>query len=195
MGATNFDVIAHGEKAGEAFAQAVQDALYWSGHGGYTGTIAEKAGYMVFDVPLADLPYREVAREQWNQDGAGTTLVMVPAVAHQRLVEAIYWYNDASADEYDYSGGKQVVTKHDPWTRDMTDKNPPKWLTGDKLEKYHANNKKRDDEAKADARFFVDRMGEKQWKRMVEQYFSKWDEAVAVKIAENEWFFCGLASC
>lgn len=46
MGATTFETIAFGRTAGEAFDAAVKDALYWHGHGGYTGTIAEKDGFV-----------------------------------------------------------------------------------------------------------------------------------------------------
>lgn len=46
MGATSFDTIAAGRTVADAFAVAVQDAHYWHGHGGYSGTIAEKDGWL-----------------------------------------------------------------------------------------------------------------------------------------------------
>ena len=45
MGATTFREVSRGETAEKAFFSAVQDAQYMHGHGGYTGTIAEKSSY------------------------------------------------------------------------------------------------------------------------------------------------------
>jgi len=45
MGAQEFECIGHGNTAQEAFNNAVQDAQYEYGHGGYTGTIAEKSSF------------------------------------------------------------------------------------------------------------------------------------------------------
>lgn len=42
MGAAEFSCSAKGKTAEEAFDNAVSDAQYESGHGGYTGTIADK---------------------------------------------------------------------------------------------------------------------------------------------------------
>ncbi len=51
MGATEFATKGKGKTATEAFRAAVEEARYWFGHGGYTGTIAEKTGFRVFSVP------------------------------------------------------------------------------------------------------------------------------------------------
>lgn len=51
MGATNFQTYGIGKTVGEAYQKAVEEALYWSGHGGYTGTIAEKSGYALITLP------------------------------------------------------------------------------------------------------------------------------------------------
>ena len=49
MGAAEFCTRAHGKTAKEAFASAVEIARYEVGHGGYTGSIAEKSDFkMVF---------------------------------------------------------------------------------------------------------------------------------------------------
>jgi len=48
MGGQDFDTISLGRTADQAYSKAVDDALYYSGHGGYTGTIAEKSGYVFF---------------------------------------------------------------------------------------------------------------------------------------------------
>lgn len=47
MGATTFRTTSRGEDVSEAFSRAVDDAKYMHGHGGYTGTIAEKTSYEV----------------------------------------------------------------------------------------------------------------------------------------------------
>lgn len=51
MGACEFMVRAKGKTAREAFKSAVEDAQYESGHGGYTGTIAEKSDFRTFTLP------------------------------------------------------------------------------------------------------------------------------------------------
>lgn len=46
MGAAQFTEVSHGASAAEAFNRA-KEAAYWEhGHGGYTGTIAEKPGFV-----------------------------------------------------------------------------------------------------------------------------------------------------
>ncbi len=51
MGAEVFWCENSGKNAEEAFDKAVEDACYYHGHGGYTGTIAEKGGFRVFEAP------------------------------------------------------------------------------------------------------------------------------------------------
>lgn len=51
MGASEFITRQAGMTVDQAFHAAVEDALYWEGHGGYSGTIAEKGDYEVFDIP------------------------------------------------------------------------------------------------------------------------------------------------
>lgn len=46
MGADEFTVGAKGKTAKEAFNTAVSEARYESGHGGYSGTIAEKDSFV-----------------------------------------------------------------------------------------------------------------------------------------------------
>jgi hypothetical protein len=47
MGATEFTCVGNGKTAKEAFDAAVEDAAYDCGHGGYTGTIAEKDTFVM----------------------------------------------------------------------------------------------------------------------------------------------------
>lgn len=54
MGAHQFMVRARGKTPKEAFYEAVDQASYEHGHGGYTGTIAEKREFVVIPVPLGE---------------------------------------------------------------------------------------------------------------------------------------------
>ncbi len=68
MGACDFLTVARGYTAREAFDTAVTDAQYEHGHGGYSGTIAEKLGFRMVDLP-ADKNARDFAQEcNENQD-------------------------------------------------------------------------------------------------------------------------------
>ena len=51
MGADNFFTRGRGKTAKEAFRRAVDDAAWENGHGGYTGTIAEKHDFRMVSVP------------------------------------------------------------------------------------------------------------------------------------------------
>ena len=57
MGADNFSVHASGKNANDAFRSAVQDAQYEYGHGGYSGTIAEKHSFKMIALPEGKEPY------------------------------------------------------------------------------------------------------------------------------------------
>lgn len=47
MGSTTFYIYNYGKNAKEAFLRSVESARYEYGHGGYTGTIAEKNEYKI----------------------------------------------------------------------------------------------------------------------------------------------------
>ena len=51
MGAEQFECSESGTTIQKAYAAAVERALYDHGHSGYTGTIAEKSGFVEFNVP------------------------------------------------------------------------------------------------------------------------------------------------
>ena len=51
MGADQFSSVGYGKDANEAFRSAVESAQWEHGHGGYTGTIAEKGSYRVVHLP------------------------------------------------------------------------------------------------------------------------------------------------
>jgi hypothetical protein len=57
MGACNFEEVARGDSAREAFRTAVKEAEYEYGHRGYTGTIAEKDSFTRIPLPEGVDPY------------------------------------------------------------------------------------------------------------------------------------------
>ena len=57
MGAQVFTTTAKGSDARNAFIGAVREAQYECGHGGYTGTIAEKHGFTVIPLEEGREPY------------------------------------------------------------------------------------------------------------------------------------------
>lgn len=56
MGAESFITKAAGKTAAEAFSAAAEQARWEHGHGGYTGTIAEKHEFVMIDVPQGIAP-------------------------------------------------------------------------------------------------------------------------------------------
>jgi hypothetical protein len=62
MGADPFIVGARGEDAKTAFNRAVENAAYEYGHGGYTGTIAEKDSFIEIELPKGLDPVAEADR-------------------------------------------------------------------------------------------------------------------------------------
>lgn len=81
MGAANFEVKSWGRDPRHAFNNAVEDARYEHGHGGYTGTIAEKMGYELVDLPEGVAP-EQVLDWVGDFDAANKT----HPVEHDRLV-------------------------------------------------------------------------------------------------------------
>lgn len=58
MGAQTFFQQAKGKTAADAFHAARDSAAWEHGHGGYTGTIAEKSEFVMIDCPLGESPHR-----------------------------------------------------------------------------------------------------------------------------------------
>lgn len=81
MGATTFSQRAQGASAKEAFAQARDHASWEHGHGGYTGTIAEKHEFIMLPVPEGvdqstdwyeydpDCPHWQAVDDKWGPAG------------------------------------------------------------------------------------------------------------------------------
>ena len=76
MGADQFNTRASGKTVNEAFAAAKEEALYESGHGGYTGTIAEKSSFKAVYLRPGESPNEAIDRclddeDHWCQDKWG----------------------------------------------------------------------------------------------------------------------------
>lgn len=56
MGAAEFAVRVRGKTANEAFISVVENAQWQYGHGGYTGTIAEKSSFVLLHPPGGENP-------------------------------------------------------------------------------------------------------------------------------------------
>jgi hypothetical protein len=67
MGAQDYEVVVTGKTAKEAFGKAVEEARYYYGHRGYTGSIAEKSEFVLINVPEGRNP-QEYARELVNNE-------------------------------------------------------------------------------------------------------------------------------
>lgn len=69
MGACEFSTTAKGKTAKEAFRNAVEDARHEHGHGGYSGTIAEKHDFTMIAPPVtraecvSDMDFENKAQE------------------------------------------------------------------------------------------------------------------------------------
>jgi len=88
MGAEIFEYVGPGKNAREAFDNAVSEALYWHGHGGYTGTIAEKSGFQLFECP------EDVTAEQLMHWADGNTLTGVPEKYHNLVTNMQNVFDD-----------------------------------------------------------------------------------------------------
>ena len=83
MGADTFFTRSTGKNAKEAFSKAVQDAKHESGHGGYTGTIAEKSTFVMINDSLDDVKRNILNKMKFAQ---GTEMQSLELL-HDRFVE------------------------------------------------------------------------------------------------------------
>lgn len=64
MGACDFGQIGKGKNVKEAFSRAVEDARYENGHGGYSGSLAEKHDFVLIDDTPAQILARLVEQKE-----------------------------------------------------------------------------------------------------------------------------------
>jgi len=90
MGAVNFEVIAYTENAREAFRNAVERARWEYGHGGYTGTIAEKDGFVDFSdrVPVEAREAAIKSISAWKPDGVPAPVEGVSDYVLKQMADA-----------------------------------------------------------------------------------------------------------
>ena len=108
MGADNFKTTAVAPTARKAFALAVKEAQYEYGHGGYTGSIAEKDSFVLFQLPprmtaskfegllyeaseARELDYQKEDLAYAQRDLARATTPAQRKMARQRIKEAQKW--------------------------------------------------------------------------------------------------------
>jgi hypothetical protein len=69
MGASSFIARGKGNSAREAFNEAVQEACWEHGHGGYTGTIAEKDSFVMIDEKeMTRAEIRDYIETHWEDE-------------------------------------------------------------------------------------------------------------------------------
>ena len=69
MGGTTFETYAKGDSVSAAFEEARRQASFENGHGGYTGTIAEKDGYVVIQsTPVSKARAYQMAQDLIEKD-------------------------------------------------------------------------------------------------------------------------------
>lgn len=93
MGATNFDHASFGKDADEAFRKAVDEAAWENGHGGYTGTIAEKTEFQMVKVPSGRKSLRNLMREA-DRVNYGDMKIEQVQEKYRRAVTAINFINN-----------------------------------------------------------------------------------------------------
>lgn len=109
MGATDFSSYGLGKTAREAFSHAQDEARYYHGHGGYSGTIAEKPGYVLVEIPSgvrcsADKFVNLVAQASYEGDADFTYLrediKYCKTAAERRKIEAQIRKREKSAASF-----------------------------------------------------------------------------------------------
>lgn len=63
MGANDFAVLAEGSSLADAFQRAAAEARYMHGHGGYSGTLAEKHDVVLITTAASEQEARELANK------------------------------------------------------------------------------------------------------------------------------------
>jgi hypothetical protein len=97
MGAAVFACTGIGPTVNDAFNDAVRKARYECGHGGYTGTIAEKSTVvMVADAPMSAVAAASLANELINADDERISEKGGPAGAIQLDTGGYFFFGWAS---------------------------------------------------------------------------------------------------
>lgn len=168
MGATTFSTTAKGGNATEAFKNAREEAFYWHGHGGYSGTIAEKSGFSVCNIPT-DIPQMiDPDALRWN--------------FADRIQSAFNAWEDAVCD-----ASREEHLKNNYHFNPSTDQ----IVAELKKESEYASSR----QSKADALWLLSTLGARAMVDLVRSHNDKWGKALAIRTGNDEWTFIGLASC
>ena len=102
MGACEFIEVGHADTAKAAFEQLVDEALHMHGHGGYTGTIAEKQGYGFKSCGRAEtveaaMDKAEAHLQRDTIDKWGPALCIVTGETNAKGLRAFVFYGLASS--------------------------------------------------------------------------------------------------
>lgn len=103
MGASTFLCEGRGDTAQKAFEAARRDALYRYGHGGYTGSLAEKQSFTLIrdnptDVAKRLRAYDRLTREYREAAARDLETLSSPDVAAQNLAHALLLVDDPRVD-------------------------------------------------------------------------------------------------
>jgi hypothetical protein len=170
MGATSFTDMAEGNTAAAAFGAAVEKAYWEHGHGGYTGTIAEKPGYVLFKIPINVLPkrQREEGEPSWQHEPS------------HRISAAIYWAEENCTD---------WTEDYKPIPVDPADAEPAEWYSErpEALKNWY--------QMREDCIALRKALGKAEWDRLCQTTLDKWGPAAAVHLGGKQYAFFVLASC
>lgn len=192
MGATTFYSEAEGKTAQEAFDRARQEAGWESGHGGYSGTIVEKHGFVPYDLPagmtasdlftlLSNVSYEVLDGKEPEPlyQTATYTRTVTMKVTETRTVRVPVGEKPPaeptipSRGSYDTSHA--VITRALKWKK-PTITPPHEW----EIKAYEQRKQLPN----------IPNL-----RRMCENFDDKWGSAVAVPAGPNRWAFMGYASC
>lgn len=95
MGASIFKTVADGSTAREAFGKAVQEAQWEHGHGGYSGTIAEKHSFVMIRDDAKSVAVRYASSGQTQAEWVVKDLNDPDPVKQAHgIAEALMYMND-----------------------------------------------------------------------------------------------------
>ena len=99
MGADSFEAHGTGETIAQAFNQVVDNAQYEYGHGGYSGTIAEKSSYVLAGPPpdgftLDDMPVMLMLWDGGANDRSDVELAFIEQHGATKAQDLVGIYHD-----------------------------------------------------------------------------------------------------
>lgn len=189
MGATTFMTVAKGKTCQAAFDEADRQARFECGNGGYTGTIAEKYGYVEMPMPNG-LTAQEVfdGMSDFSFDEQPRPLTRTVTYTRRVTIQAI-----ETRTVQVPVGEPAPVEAPENWgrlgqinTRDAVLKSALKWRkTEAKPQEWEVKAKRAQEKLRAIPNV----------RRYAEIFDDKWGPALAVQSGPDEWTFMGYASC